>query len=304
MARAALSASRALAVLNFLAAHADEAFTLSDLAGRLGINLASAHAVLGVLTDSGYVVRHPRLRTFTLGPSVVALGNAALERAPVIDLAREAATDLATRLGLEVAVTAPAGDSIVFLARAGEHQARGFPVYIGQRVPLAPPLGSVFVAWGDTENWLAKAEDPAPLRDVLAGVRARGYAVALEVDARHQLGLTLEDLADHPTDMGLRHTVGRIVIDLGREPYQIDHLEPQQTYDVSGIAAPVFDNNGTVALALTLVGFPGGLTGQEVAAYGVRLRDIGIVLTKKTAGRLPSPVSVTLGTASRETAGW
>jgi hypothetical protein len=48
MARPALSATRAVAVLNFLAGHATEEFTLSDLASRLGINLSSAHSLLAV----------------------------------------------------------------------------------------------------------------------------------------------------------------------------------------------------------------------------------------------------------------
>ncbi|MCU1398024.1 MAG: transcriptional regulator, IclR family, partial [Acidimicrobiales bacterium] len=78
-------------MLNFLAAHPNEAFTLSDIADRLDINLASTHALLTVLIDAGYANRHPRLRTFTLGASVVALGSAALEAHPAIDLARDAA---------------------------------------------------------------------------------------------------------------------------------------------------------------------------------------------------------------------
>ena len=86
MPRPALAATRSAAILNFLAANPSEGFTLSDLAERLGINVASMHALLGALTDAGYLARHPRLRTYTLGPSVVALGTAALETHPAIDL--------------------------------------------------------------------------------------------------------------------------------------------------------------------------------------------------------------------------
>ena len=78
------------------------------------------HALLGALTDAGYLARHPRLRTYTLGPAVVALGTAALETHPAIDLARDAARGLARETGLEVAVTSVAGDHIIFLARAGD----------------------------------------------------------------------------------------------------------------------------------------------------------------------------------------
>jgi DNA-binding IclR family transcriptional regulator len=289
MSRAALSATRAVAVLNFLAAHPAESFTLSDLSTRLGINLSSAHSLLAVLTDAGYVVRHPRQRTYTLGPSLVALGSAALERHAVIDHARDAARELARAVGLEVAVSAPAGSEIVFLARAGDHQARGMPVHVGQRVPLVPPLGAVFVAWGDAEGWLDQAEDADDLRATLAGVRRRGYSVALEHDARKGLGAALDQRADMPADDRLQRSVGDRVADLGRREYQIHELDPSRSYEVSMIAAPVFDATGDVVLALTVLGFPAALAAAEVVAHGERVRDAGLIVTKASGGRAPQP---------------
>ncbi|MCU1484275.1 MAG: hypothetical protein JWN67_1021 [Actinomycetia bacterium] len=287
MSRPALAATRAISVLNFLAAHPADEFTLSDLAARLDINVASAHALLGVLTDAGYLVRHPRLRTYTLGPSVVALGSAAMERHAAIDLARDAARGLAGELDLEVAVTAPAGDDIVFLARAGEHQARGIAVHVGQRVPLAPPLGAVFMAWGDAGPWLARAEDPARMQAVLDGVRARGYSIALEADARRGLGDALDHLADAPADAALRGSVDELVVELGHGEYQVQELDRARTYDVSMVAAPVFGADGEVVLALTLVGFAAGLPAERIAAYGEQVRDVGLVVTKRSLGRVP-----------------
>jgi DNA-binding IclR family transcriptional regulator len=288
MARPALAATRAISVLNFLAAHPADEFTLSDLAVRLDINVASAHALLGVLADAGYVTRHSRLRTYTLGPSVVALGTAAMERHAAIDLARDAARDLAKEVGLEVAVTAPAGDDIVFLARAGEHQARGMAVHVGQRVPLVPPLGSVFMAWGGAEPWLARAEDPARMQAVLDGVRGRGYSIALEADARRGLSDALDDLADAPADAALRGSVDELVVELGHGDYQVQELDPGRTYDVSMVAAPVFGSAGEVVLALTLVGFAAGLPGDRVAAFGEQVRDVALVVTKRSLGRVPA----------------
>src|SRR4051812_41288311 len=173
MPRPALAATRALAVLNFLAAHPADEFTLSDLASELAVNVSSAHAVLGVLAEEGYVVRDPRLRTYSLGPSVVALGSGALERHPAIDHARDEARHLSEELDLGVAVTALAGDDIVFLARVGAYRAHELAVQGGQRIPLVPPVGAVFMAWLDPEPWLARATDRAAMETVLDDVRAR-----------------------------------------------------------------------------------------------------------------------------------
>lgn len=291
MSRPALAATRAISVLNFLAAHPAEEFTLSDIAERLDINLASAHALLAVLVDAGYASRHPRLRTFTLGPSVVALGTAALERHPAIDLARDAARDLSADLDLEVAVTAVAGDDIVFLARAGSHRARGIAVHVGQRVPLVPPLGAVFMAWADEQrigDWLATTPGPdVDLDAVLTGVRARGYSVALELDVRRGLGDALTHLADAPVDAGLRGTIDDLVVELGQREYQIADLDAGRIYDVSMIAAPVFGADAQPVVALTLLGFEPGLSLAQVCAHGERLRDAALVITKQSKGRIP-----------------
>ncbi len=294
MARPALAATRALAVLNFLAGHPTEDFTLSDLARRLGINVASAHAILAVLVDGGYVVRHPRLRTYALGPAVVALGDAALERHGAIDLARDAARSLAASTGLEVAVTAPAGDDIVFLARAGDHSAHGVPVHVGQRVPLVPPLGSVFMAWSaDPSWWLEQSSDADALTDVLASVRRRGYSVALEADARKGLGRALDRLAASPSSSELRGTVDSLVTELGGREYQVRDLDDSVDYDVSMVAAPVFGVSGEVVLAITAVGFRDRLAVADVVAVGEQLRDAGLVVTRKSRGRLPSTAQET-----------
>src|SRR6202008_2133818 len=80
---------RTVALLNFLAAHTDQEWSLSELARRLHLNKATAHAMLTPLTDPGYVLRHPVEKTFTLGPAVIAVGNApAVRQFEIVDFAR------------------------------------------------------------------------------------------------------------------------------------------------------------------------------------------------------------------------
>ncbi len=65
-------------------------------------------------------------------------------------------------------------------------------------------------------------------------------------------------------------------------------LDPSRAYEVSMIAAPVFGPDGDVVLALSLLGFDAALRGVEVAAYGERVRDAGLVVTKQSRGRVPA----------------
>ncbi len=256
MARPALSASRTVAVLNFLAQHGPEEFTLSDLAARLDINLASAHSLLAVLTEAGYVARNKRLRTYSLGPVLVALGNAAMERHPAIEHAHREALQLSEELRLGVAVTTLAGDDIAFLERVGEHRPRDIGVQVGQRVPMVPPIGAVFAAWHEPEAWLGRADDRSDMEALLADVRSRGWAVAL----------------GNPPSTEYEALAG---------------LNPRRTYDVAMIAAPVFGPGGEAVVSITLLGMEPGLAARQVVALGERVRDAGLVATRRSGGRPP-----------------
>src|SRR6516162_4405102 len=98
MARAAPAATRAAGILSFLTAHPSRGFTISELVEHLGMNIASAHATLAVLSDCGFVIRDPTHRTYTLGPALVATGFAALEQNPAIGAAIDQAEVLAEEL--------------------------------------------------------------------------------------------------------------------------------------------------------------------------------------------------------------
>ncbi len=255
MARPALSASRALSVLNFLAAHSGEQFTLTDLATNLDINRASAHALLEVLRDEGYIVRHSRLRTYSLGPSVVALGSAALDCHPSIDQARDEARRLSDDLSLSVAVTAVAGEDIVVLARAGRHMPHDMATHVGQRVRIVPPLGAIFVAWHDPTVWLERAPEPEAMRDLLGEIRSRGWAAALRSPGDYQV---------------------------------LGQLDEASSYEVLMVTAPVFGTGGDAVVALTLLGLPGELSAEQLRSYGEQLRDAGLVATRRSGGRPPA----------------
>jgi DNA-binding IclR family transcriptional regulator len=159
MVRPALAATRAIDILNFFAAHPGGTFTLSELSASLDINLASALSVLQSLEDAGYLVRHPRRKTYELGPSLVALGDAALRSNRAVDLARVEMRTLAEEFNTEAIISVAVGDDLVILAVEGRPQLSSADVRVGQRMPLVPPLGQVFFAWSPPDEgsrWRAR----------------------------------------------------------------------------------------------------------------------------------------------------
>lgn len=278
MARPAPSIDRTVALLNFLASRPDESFSLSELSRRVGIAKPTAHAMLGALTAAGYLLRHPAEKTYALGPALVAVGAAAAARElDIVAYARDEMERLADELHVEVVASAAVGEEIVMLGRAGEPEPFGVRLDVGQRLPLVPPLGTVFVAWtspAEIDRWLRRVgpstteSDLDRYRAAVEAVRRRGYLVGLE-----------------PAGGGGRPATPELVEELAHQEYVLLELDRAAPYRPSHMAAPVFGSDGTVVLALTLIGFRGQLPLDRVPDIGERLLDAARTVTKAIGGR-------------------
>ena len=293
MARPAPAAARALQIIDLLASHPGEQFTLSDIARRTSLSLGTAHAVLAVLEETGYLSRHPTRRTFRLGPAMVAAGTAALRQHPAIRIATERITELADELGADVMVTAATPVEIVFVV-VGDTASRYGPGYReGDRVPLVPPLGLVFMAWAhprEVEAWLARSPstfDRERVEVARTAIRDRGYA------------LGLASAIDRPADVSTAPSIDRNRARSGdgarilgsislHGDYDLPTVDPNRNYDLAMASAPVFDADGRVFVAITASGFPPGLSGRQVVDIGERVKAHATVVTKQTRGRLPT----------------
>jgi len=279
MARPAPSIDRTVALLDFLSTRPDESFSLSELSRRVGIAKPTAHAMLAALTDAGYLLRHPVDKTYALGPALVAVGAAAAARElDLVSYARDEMERLAEELHVEVVASAAVGEEIVMLARAGAPEPFGVRLDVGQRLPLVPPLGTVFVAWSppdEIDRWLrrvgpsATATDLARYRAAVDAVRRRGYLVGLDTGA-----------GGEPA----RAATPELVEELGHHEYVLLELEQAASYRPSHMAAPVFGPDASVALALTLIGFRGQLRVERVPEIGERLLDAARTVTKAIGG--------------------
>lgn len=248
MARAAPAVDRIVAVLNHLAAEPERAFTLSELAGALGLNKATAHALLSALVETGYLVRDST-KSYTLGPALISIGNAAVTSNPAVRIAAPYMAELSSAFDLECMASTVVGNEIVLLSRAGSPRPFGIHAQPGHRLPFVPPLGTIFVAWAGEdaiEGWLSRLKRRP--NDQLDGYRA-GLSVVRE------WGFSV----------GLGHSVTE-----GAEKYVLTAVA-DTSYVVHHIGAPVFGPSGQVVLGLFLIGFPGPVHGSDVARYGERL---------------------------------
>jgi DNA-binding IclR family transcriptional regulator len=286
MARRAPAVERSIAVLNFLASQPDDRFTLSEIARNTDLNKATLHAILGALTESGFVLREEERKTYGLGPALVALGGAAVEANPAVQLAIPHMDGLSNELGLDCVASTAIENQIVILARTSSRKPFGINVEPGQRLPLAPPLGTVFIAWSHQthiDRWLAKVGPSASKADIqryrqaVDTVRARGYSIGLG-------GEPVPKSRDHKRPRTLEDNVRSIRVD----EYALIELDHSARYQLNHVGAPVFDATGKVALALFLIGFQGDIAAGEVPRYAERLRYACTAITEKIGGREPA----------------
>src|SRR6478735_6884863 len=140
-----------------------------------------------------------------------------------VDPARPLMERFADDYGCYCIASAMVADEVVVVASAGQSQGRpAVATLVGQRLPFAPPMGSVFAAWGDeaeTKAWLRRAGDDASRerhRLALEAVRSRGVSVALRSSAQREFATHMETSA-----------VGRRPM----EPTALEGLMPQLSYD-------------------------------------------------------------------------
>ena len=297
MTRRALSAERALQILELLAAHPGRDFTLAELVRESDINISSLHAVLAVLTREGYIVRDRRRKAYQLGAGPIALGQAALDEHPAIKLARQAVEELAQELQLEVICGTVAGEHLLIAGEAGRADRLYMRPRVGTRLPFMPPLGLLGVPYLDPkqqQGWLDRLGPTATNTDrdnymqaaTLAG--RRGYTIELETPTRQEIGMLMGQLASDPRSPALNTQLQRLVLQLGSEQHTLTELESDHTYQVNNIQAPIFDHRAQLVTGLILLGYDRPLTTQEIQDYLHTLRNTADTITRTTGGHAPN----------------
>ncbi len=238
------------------------------------MNRATCQSVLMSLEEGAFVRRDPRRKTYSLGPALIPLGEAALASLRVVEEARPEVDRLAADTGVECVAAVAAGAEMIIVARAGPPIGFGALTRVGQTVPICPPFGIAFVAWSDSDAidaWLARAgklPDPERKRYLasIEVVRQRGYSVTLEIRSRERLAEVLGQLRSHRQRGGPVVAEHQQINQLLHEEYLLPEGEEPGSHRLAQLSVPVFGPDRAVALVLGLSNFPHDLTSDEVDA--------------------------------------
>lgn len=282
---------RVIDVMNFLASQPTRSFSLTEISRHLGMSNGTAHRLLTALTESRFLSRDPRRKTYSLGMALVAIGQAAMAKHSHLDVARREIKRLARELNAQGLVSSVTDNELLILACEGAPQGREPPHKAGERRPLLAPIGIGHFAWADAQaqaDYLAKAPSALSTEALqrislaLSAIRERGYCIAGSGPAIRALGqltsLPLGNQMNEAVWAGLRQLLG----DLSPDEIQLldlDHVGPD---GISSMTAPVFSPEGEVVLELSLNGLPPGLDKGQIASILERLRAAAAVVSRES----------------------
>jgi len=284
-----------------LAGRPGEAFTLTELSEQTDINLSSAHALMNALVESAWLVRDGARKTYQLGPALIAIGQAAVERHDAIRRAADTARALANDLGMEAIVNTVAGEDLLTLAVAGRPEELETRPRVGQRLPFMAPFGLGWLAWDSPEAidaWVRRAcpqpseGDLESYRRRAAQIRSDGYEVGLESLIRDQIGQILAELARAPGAPDLLDAMHHLVARLAeQEDQHAGGINPELSYDLNYLGAPIFGPDARPVLGIAILGFTNPTSGARLIELADHLVDSTRRVSLATGGRLPLDLS-------------
>lgn len=288
--------SRVVDVLNFLAAHPTEAFTLAEIARQLELSNGSAHRILTTMAEAQFLSRDPKHKTFTLGMATVAIGEAALGKHRGLEIARREIGRLAVELNVQCTVNAVVENHVLLLAKEGKPQSHDGLHRVGERWPMIPPIGACLVAWSheqDINAYLAKASShlsesvQAHLLAALPMIRKRRYSIAAAGPTMRKWRQTANLPIGRFRDNDYWASVYALIGELSAIEIQLLDLDDARETGVGYISAPVFSPAGTVSFDLTMSGMPSNLDVKKIEEYTERLCAAAAVVTSEMYGRPP-----------------
>jgi len=180
------AAERAISVLDTLAEGGE--LGTNEIARRTGMTPSTASRQLGTLAAGGLVERVDATGRYRLGLRIVHLANALLARLDVREVARPHLVALVEATGETATLSVPGDeDAITVDFVPGRHQVQPVSRLGRPSIAHATSAGKVMLAFsgrelphGPLRSYTPRTiTDPRALAIEIAGVRERGYAVAI-----------------------------------------------------------------------------------------------------------------------------
>jgi DNA-binding IclR family transcriptional regulator len=284
---------RVVRLLDTLRSHAGAGLRFADLARTGGLSQATCHAILLTLADAGYVVRDDATRTYSLGPALVALGDAAGASFPDVRASAAELARLAAVTGCPVSAARVVDGAITVVEVVGPGS-EALAIRPGTRVPCAPPFGAIHVAWDGAEAvaaWIARASSPTltaeRLRAVIDDHRRTRVAIAPYTASSAALREALGELAADTLSRDVRDRTLALLAAIDELDYSSGALDDADRLAVNTLTAPVFGLDGRVSFAVAIHVAQPDLAVTQIRALAGELHAATERMTTVVGGRRP-----------------
>jgi DNA-binding IclR family transcriptional regulator len=264
---------RVVAIIQLLGSQPTRAFSLAEISRELGLSRATGHAILTTLAAHHWVVRDAATPAYSWGPGIASLAKPAGDRifhGILLELAESTATQafLARRDANTLVVVDSAGES-----------ASGMRVDRGLRMPLVAPFGRDYVAWSAAtarRAWLEGIGKPSTalsrrITAVINEIQERGYTVERLSREYLQVYTALRALGADGEPGAITARLARAFADLTVIDVLRAELTENSTHSIATISAPIFDEDGVVAMSISAAPFT-DLTAAQVEHLGEQVR--------------------------------
>ncbi len=213
------SVDRALSVLMLLADHPD-GMGVSELARMLGVAKSSLYVVLTTLEQREFIVKDTLTKRYTLGPQLLVLGLAYIQRINLLKEFQTLAARVAHECGETVQLAILRGRNVLYIGKQDGTQPVRLASEVGSELPAhTTALGKCLLA----------GLSDATLDELYNGVRLEKRTVN-----------SIDNLAD----------LKREIAEVRLRGYAVDRGETAD--DLRCVGAPIYDAHGTVVAAVSI----------------------------------------------------
>jgi IclR family acetate operon transcriptional repressor len=184
---------RAIAVLTLFASSESRTLGVTEISQSLGLSKAVVHRILTAFRANGFLELEPTTHRYLPGPQILALGLIFLNRIDARGIIREEMAKLSAQTNETATFSVRAGWQRVYVDQVTPDRDIKMVIQVGRMYPLHTGASSrallAALPEAEQEKYIAEHEltglavnsitDARRLRETLAEVRERGYAVSI-----------------------------------------------------------------------------------------------------------------------------
>jgi IclR family acetate operon transcriptional repressor len=184
---------RAIAVLTLFASSESRTLGVTEISQSLGLSKAVVHRILTAFRANGFLELEPTTHRYLPGPQILALGLIFLNRIDAQGIIREEMAKLSAQTNETATFSVRAGWQRVYVDQVTPDRDIKMVIQVGRMYPLHTGASSrallAALPEAEQEKYIAEHEltglavnsitDARRLRETLAEVRERGYAVSI-----------------------------------------------------------------------------------------------------------------------------